>query len=75
MKYIFFNDSGLIRSGWRAAIFLVSFALLATVLIVGAVAVLLMLPIGPTPGSYLPIVIPFAISAVVAIILGWLYGK
>ena len=75
MKYIFFNDSGLIRSGWRAAAFLVSFALLATVLIVGAVAVLLMLPIGPTPGSYLPIVIPFAISAVVAIILGWLYGK
>src|SRR5207253_2417281 len=26
-------------------------------------------------GSYLPLVIPFAISSVVAILFGWLYGR
>ena len=33
------------------------------------------LPIGPSIGSYLPLTIPFAISAIIALVFGWLYGR
>lgn len=44
-------------------------------LIFAALKVLEALPIGLSAASYLPITIPFAISTVVAVILGWLFGK
>src|SRR5213080_3974626 len=75
MKYIFLNEAGKVRSGWRAAAFLLTFLLLAFLFILGALTVLSLLPMGPTAGSYLPLVIPFGISSVIAIVLGWLYGK
>lgn len=75
MQFIFLNELGKLRSGWRAGIFLASFLGLAFFLILGAMALLTMLPIGPTAGSYLPLVIPFGISAALAILLGGLYSR
>jgi membrane protease YdiL (CAAX protease family) len=64
-----------LRSGWRAAIFLFTFLILGGVFVLAATLLLAGLPIGPSVGSYLPITIPFAVSAIVAIILGWWYGR
>jgi len=75
MKSIFFNENGNLRSGWRASIFLITYLLLAGAFIFAATVLLAGLPIGPSIGSYLPITITFAISSVIAIVLGWLYGK
>jgi membrane protease YdiL (CAAX protease family) len=75
MKFIFLNEYGHLRSGWRASIFLITYLLLAGAFIFAATVLLAGLPIGPSIGSYLPITIPFAISTVIAIVLGWVYGK
>ena len=75
MKFIFFNENDRLRSGWRALIFFVTFFLLAGAFILAATLLLAGLPIGPSVGSYLPLTIPFAISSIIAIILGWVYGK
>ena len=75
MNPLFIDDNGRLRSGWRAAIFLFTFLLFSVLFIFGALAALAQLPIGPSVGSYLPLVIPFGISAAIAIILGWIYGK
>ncbi|MEO6050419.1 MAG: CPBP family glutamic-type intramembrane protease, partial [Pyrinomonadaceae bacterium] len=75
MKIILFNDNGQLRSGWRAATFLLSFVLLSFFFIFGAMGVLALLPMGSTAASYLPLIIPFGISSAIAIILGWLYGR
>ena len=75
MNNILFNDHDQIRSGWRATIFLVTFIFLSIVFVFGALGALTLLPVGPSAGSYLPLVIPFAISSAIAIGLGGLYGK
>ncbi|MEO6655269.1 MAG: hypothetical protein ABIO36_04240, partial [Pyrinomonadaceae bacterium] len=75
MNYILFDNSNKLRSGWRAAIFLVSFLLLSFFFIFGAMGALALLPLGSTTVSYLPLIIPFGISSAIAIILGWLYGR
>jgi len=75
MGYIFFDDKGQLRSGWRTSVFLITFIFLGGFFIIAALAVLASLPVGPSVGSYLPITIPFAISTIVAIVLAWVYGK
>ena len=75
MNTILFNENGRLRSGWRAGIFLVTFLFLSIIFIFGSMGLLSMLPFGPSAGSYLPLVIPFAVSSAIAIILGGLYGK
>ena len=75
MKAIFFNQNGNLRSGWRASIFLITYLLLAGAFIFAATLLLAGLPIGPSIGSYLPLTITFAIASVIAIILGWVFGK
>jgi hypothetical protein len=75
MNKIFFDDQGTIRSGWRAAVFLIAFALIATVLIVASIAVLAVLPLGESASAQLAFVIPFAVSTFVALVLGWLCAK
>ena len=72
---LLFNEIGRLRSGWRATIFLLSFLLLAYILILFSLAILALVPIGTSAGSFLPVMIPFAISSAVAIFFGWLYGK
>ena len=75
MRYIFFNENGRLRSGWRASVFLITYLLIAGAFIFAATLLLAGLPIGPSVGSYLPITIPFAISSLIAIVLGWIYGR
>ena len=71
---IFFNEAGRIKSGWRFSAFLLSYFVL-TFLGVSLIAPLSRLPIGFVPGSLLYIVVPFGVFAVIAIFLGWLFGK
>lgn len=71
---IFFNEHGRIKSGWRFSAFILAYFVL-TILGVSLVAVFSKLPIGFVPGSLLYIVVPFGIFAVVAIFLGWLFGR
>ena len=75
MRTLFFNDQGQIRSGWRAAAFLCTFLFLSFFLIFGSITLIAQFPMGETATSYIPLVLPFAISAMIAIVLGWLYGK
>lgn len=75
INYIFFNQFGRLRSGWRFFIFLISFGVLAVFSVTGALAVLVRLPVGFTEDSLLAFTVPYAIFAAIAIFLGWLYGK
>lgn len=72
---LFFNEFGRIKSGWRFAIFLLSFIFLSAVFVIGAIAILTNLPIGFTKESLAAFVVPFAITSVIAVFLGWLFGK
>jgi len=74
MKNIFIDINGRVRSGWRFMAFLISFLILAFIFILAFVTILSLLPDGPSAGSYLPLIIPFGISSVLAILLGWIYG-
>ncbi|MFN0277268.1 MAG: lysostaphin resistance A-like protein [Pyrinomonadaceae bacterium] len=75
MENILFNETGELRSGWRAAIFLFTFLLLSSAFIFGAMQAV-SLSLGEQPAiSYLSLIIPFGISSILAIILGWLYGR
>lgn len=75
MRFFFFNQDGRLHSGWRAVIFLISFLFLAFFFILGSITILAQFPFGKTIGGFLPLIVPFAISTVIAIILGWLCGK
>ncbi|MFN2501899.1 MAG: lysostaphin resistance A-like protein [Pyrinomonadaceae bacterium] len=75
MNNIFFNNAGRVRSGWRSLVFLVSFLLLSTLLIILSLAVIKQLPAGAATARFMPLTLPFAISAVVAITFGAVYGK
>jgi membrane protease YdiL (CAAX protease family) len=75
MRDLLFNTNGQLRSGWRAAIFLITFVLLSAFVVFGAMTALSLAPGEQQTSSYLPLVGPFAISAALAIVLGWLYGK
>lgn len=75
MKRIFLNDQGILRSGWRAAAFLFAFFLVASVLIVISINIIALLPFGESASGQLPVIIPFAVSTVVALVFGWLCAK
>ncbi|MFZ1702412.1 MAG: type II CAAX endopeptidase family protein [Pyrinomonadaceae bacterium] len=75
MRSLFIDESGILRSGWRAAAFLVIFLFVSALMILGALAVIAQFPFGEGKGGFLPLIIPFALSAAIAIILGWLFGK
>lgn len=75
MKQLFFDDKGQIRSGWRAVTFLFSFLLIAYGLIFLSLVVLSQIQQTESVTGYLPLLIPFTISSVIAILLGWLFAK
>ena len=75
MNKLFINESGQLRSGWRASFFLVVFLFLSALMIFGALAVIAALPFGQSITGFLPLTIPFLFSTVVAVLLGWLFGK
>lgn len=74
-KSIFHNEFGRIRSGWRFSIFLLAFVLLSGIFVVGAVGLLSRLPIGFSQESLLAFIIPFLITAAIAVFLGWIFGR
>lgn len=75
MEIIFFGKDGKIRVGWRAAAFLLAFFFVSYFLIVLSITIVSAIPFGGTPNGYLPLVIPFGLSAITAIVLGWGFGK
>ena len=75
MNSLFVNKHGRIRSGWRAAAFLVSFVFISFFFIFASVTILSQMQFGESAPGYLPLIVPFAISTVIAVLLGWLFGK
>lgn len=74
-KTVFFNENGHLRSGLRFLIFLISFLILSALIIGGTVAVLINLPLGFSQQSLLGFVVPFILTSLIAMFLGWFYGK
>lgn len=75
MKAIFIGTDGKLRSGWRAAAFLLAFFLVASILIVISINIVALLPLTESASGQLPVIVPFAISTMAALVLGWLCGK
>lgn len=72
---IFFGKDNKLRSGWRAAVFLFAFFFVGYVLIVLSINIIALLPVTESASGQLPVILPFAISTIVAIVFGWLCGK
>lgn len=72
---IFFNEHERLRSGWRFALFLAAFFFLSVIFVGFVSFILINLPIGFTNGSLLAFVVPAAISGVICLFLGWIFGK
>lgn len=72
---VFFNEFGRLRSGWRFAVFLISYFVIATSLTVIFVSILKSLPVGAGENSLVTLVGTFTIFSTCAIFLGWFYAK
>lgn len=75
LQHIFFNESARLRSGWRFTIFLISYAVIASFLVVGFTSLLNILSVGAGENSFITLIGTFTIFSVCAIFLGWFYGK
>ncbi len=75
MQYIFFNTAGLLRSGWRFAVFMLSFIFTAELLRALGQIALGRLQIAPEPGSGAYLAANAALALVPAIVIGWLCAK
>lgn len=75
MQRLFFGQDNKLRSGWRAAVFLFGFFFVGYVLIVLAINIIALLPVTESASGQLPVILPFAVSTVVALAVGWLCGK
>ncbi len=75
LKSVFFNEFGRLRSGLRFLVFLISYFLVSSILLMTILTALSLLPIGSNQTSLLYFIFPFAIFSAVAIFFGWLYGK
>lgn len=75
LQNVFFNEHGRLRSGWRFAVFLLSFMILASSMIVVFVSILRVLPVAASENSLITLVGTFSIYSLIAIFFGWFYGK
>ena len=75
MYTIFFNDQGLLRSGWRALIFLLAFIFINIFFGVLAKTALTQFGIDAPIGSVTFLLVNDAISLILSLLLGWLLGK
>jgi uncharacterized protein len=75
MHYIFFNSTGLLRSGWRLLIFL--FAFIVSAMLFGTLGQMMLrrLEIAHEPGTAGYLVVNAALSVVPAVAIGWLCAK
>lgn len=71
MNKFFFDSSGRLRSGWRAAVFFIAFSVLAFALIGLSVVLIAQFPVSETAAVPLRIAIPFVISTLLALLVGW----
>ena len=74
MHKIFFDNRGLLRSGWRAAIFLFAFICAGMVLHTITIAAFLQFGIDTSPGTSAFLITNAVISLMIAIVLGWMSG-
>lgn len=72
---IIFNKAGLLRSGWRLAIFLFLFVFFGVLLQALAELLLIRLPGGYGSGSLLDLLVGSFVPLVIAIFAGWLCGR
>ncbi len=72
---IFFNELGRLRSGWRFAIFLLLFSFFGILFKILSDAILSLLPIGHSNGSFLTLSVASTMQLSAAILAGWLCGK
>ena len=70
-----FDDRGTLRSGWRAAFFLVAFILVSAVLGVAAGGVLIAVGLTPATAYGTFLFVNGIVSLIPAIVLGWLFGR
>jgi membrane protease YdiL (CAAX protease family) len=74
IKSLFFDERGLLRSGWRFLVFVLGFAL--AVLIVGGFAGLTLQVLGLATGGSSAVLLANALSVLIpALLVGWLCGK
>lgn len=72
MRWLFLDSTGVVRSGWRAVVFLVAYFIIAGGVILTSLAVAARFPTG---GSLLRLFITFSVAAAVAVALGWSFGR
>ncbi len=75
INQVFIDESGRIRSGWRFAIFLSVFILLAAILGGVTASILHSVPAGFAPGSAEFLAVNGVVSLVPAVLVGWFCGK
>lgn len=75
IETVFFNSYGRLRSGWRFLFFILLFIFLVFLFGSAAQSVLAKLPIGFVPGSLIFMVVSAGMSLLIAIVLGWLFGR
>lgn len=72
---VFYGPDGLLRSGWRFAIFVLGFIFLGLVLGVASVALLSLFGESARPGTVPFLVVNSSVSLIVSLVVGWLCGK
>ncbi len=75
MQYIFFNAAGLLRSGWRFAVFMLAFIFTAELFRALGQIALARLQIAPEPGTGAYLATNAVLALVPAIAIGWLCAK
>jgi uncharacterized protein len=73
MKYVFLNESGTLRSGWRSVIFLSIFTFFAVIL--GTLAQAVATAMGATYTSSTSLILNALASLIPALLVGWLCVK
>ncbi|MGQ0543507.1 MAG: lysostaphin resistance A-like protein [Blastocatellia bacterium] len=75
MRTIFFGRNEKLRSGWRFAVFIAGFIVVALILGSIGVAILVSLNLGIEPGSRVFLTVNGILMLIAAILVGWLCGK
>jgi membrane protease YdiL (CAAX protease family) len=75
MQFLFFNNSGLLRSGWRVAAFILAFIVISLTLGAGAQLFFLSVGIDAALGSSTFLATNGVLSLISALFVGWLCGR
>ena len=75
MKAIFYGKDSKLRSGWRALLFLFAYLFISGIGIYTFIAARGELETERQAPGLVPLIVPFSIATVTAIVLGWLAGR